>query len=289
MQKRRPCLAPPDLTLALALALAFAFRTMAVVMAAGPLQWQSVGHTGRRYRILALDGHGGSALFVARMLERLEVRRPTGLDHRAPSSRHCLCSIPTFATVSHLPPPLHQDAQPGLLDSFELIAATSGAAPVAILLGLGYRPSEILRVLSYELPTVLSQAPLPLGGNIGRWVRRWLYRPFSCRFTSAPRLALFQRLFGKAKLSDLHRHVLLTAFRIDPAYPLPEEMDSIPEGQGRRRSMGAAVHSNSWHPVIFSNLPRDCSGAGPDGSLSLVDAAMRATATPTYCPIYQVG
>jgi patatin-like phospholipase/acyl hydrolase len=174
------------------------------------------------------------------------------------------------------------------LDSFELIAATSGAVPVAILLGLGYRPSEILRVLSLELPSILAHVPLLYGGNVGRWVRRWLYRPLSCRFTSAPRLELFRRLFGSAKMCDLHRHVLITAFRVDPTFPLPEEIQTIPEDQGRRRSMGANVHRNSWHPVLFSNLPRDCSGAGPDGSLTLVDAAMRATATPTYCPVYQV-
>lgn len=216
--------------------------------------WASAGHAGRRYRILALDAHGGAVMFVVRMLVRLEA------------------------------------ASPGIVSQFELVAATSSAAPVALLLGLGYTPVEIEALLLVGIPPLLADAgPQGAVGGGVRWMRRWLWRPLHCRFTSAPRLSLFQTLFGNATMADLHRHVLITAFRVDPALQLPEEA-TMPMGpKGRRDSMGVSDRPGRWRPVVFSNLPTDSAGVPPDSALTLVDAAMRATATPTYCPIYQVG
>ena len=50
----------------------------------------------------------------------------------------------------------------------------------------------------------------------------------------------------------------------------------------------------SWGPVILTNLPVPGAPRGDpawaeDGEVSLFDAAMRATATPTFLPVHQVG
>lgn len=42
--------------------------------------WKTIGHRGRNFRILALDGHGASSLFVARVLARLDATIPNFLD-----------------------------------------------------------------------------------------------------------------------------------------------------------------------------------------------------------------
>ena len=49
---------------------------------AGPDEklWPTIGHKGRNFRILALDGHGASAIFVAQALARIEQMCPHYLD-----------------------------------------------------------------------------------------------------------------------------------------------------------------------------------------------------------------
>jgi patatin-like phospholipase/acyl hydrolase len=65
--------------------------------------------TPTRFQILALDGGGAKALFTAHLLARLE-----------------------------------QDLDISIRDSFDLIAGTSAGGIIALALGAGLRPSEIV-------------------------------------------------------------------------------------------------------------------------------------------------
>lgn len=180
---------------------------------------------------------------------------------------------------------------------FELIAATSGASVVALLLGLNYTPAQIVAILEEDLPNLTSDE----GNNSSsarRWARRFFYLPFHSRYSAAPRLRFMRRCFGSSKtMADLRRYVAITAFRVDPFYVLPEDRMSgmappAPLGTVRKRNtLLSGPRIACWGPVLFSNMP---SGPEPNAPLdtttaTLVDIAMRATATPVYYPVYQVG
>lgn len=165
------------------------------------------------------------------------------------------------------------------------------------MLAMGYTPSQIVRILEEELPRITTEGWSHSSSAL-RWARRFFWMPFRSRFSSGPRLDFLRRCFGNKTMADLRRYIIVTAFRVDPAYVLPEDIISggpvtpLATCSGTMRHRGSIVSGprvSCWGPVLFTNLPASHSSQEPaDGPALLVDVAMRATATPIYFPVYQV-
>eukprot|EP00049_Salpingoeca_infusionum_P004731 m.82933 g.82933 ORF g.82933 m.82933 type:complete len:462 (-) comp12705_c0_seq4:808-2193(-) len=216
-----------------------------------------LGMSHRKFRILSLDGQGASMMYVGRVLQRLE----------AVTSEH-------------------------FVDHFELIAGTSGGAVTALLLGCGYSVDGIVELYRRYLPSVLSATGID-------WRAYW---PFRSRFGERRRRKMFERFFGDRKLKDMRIFVMVTAFNMRGITPTSQHT-STSANASEKASAGldqttkepdkeSSCHFHEetqhdcdmcgrWHPEVFSNLPDDESR-----ELSLVEVAMRVTASPSYLPIH---
>jgi patatin-like phospholipase/acyl hydrolase len=109
-----------------------------------------------RFQILALDGGGSRGLFTAALLAAVE-----------------------------------EDLHVSISDHFDLIAGTSTGGIIAIALGLGLRPRQIVDFYVKHSPVVFSN-PLWL-----RSVQQWFFRKYSHNALEAALKETFQdRLFG---------------------------------------------------------------------------------------------
>jgi patatin-like phospholipase/acyl hydrolase len=169
---------------------------------------------------------------------------------------------------------------PSMLARIDLFAGTSSGAITALLLAYGYTPSEVVAIYRKELPELVSAFP--------SWLEWRLLWPFHARYSEDHKQAMLLKYLGRARLCDLARPVLVTAF----------DVEGQPERTARANPVVLAANAPGraseeplyhWEPALFSNLPAHSRLAQlQDSSLSLVEVAMRATASPSYFPIYQV-
>lgn len=113
----------------------------------------------RRFQILSLDGGGIRGLFSAAVLAAIE-----------------------------------EDLKTTVVGHFDLIAGTSTGGIIALALGLGLSPADIVRFYEQEGPRIFSN---PLGL---RWLRQWMAPKYpAARLERALRAVLRDRLFGESQ------------------------------------------------------------------------------------------
>lgn len=132
---------------------------------------EAAGTPPDRFQILALDGGGAKALFTAHVLARLE-----------------------------------RDLGVSISDSFDLVAGTSAGGIVALALGAGLAPSEIVTQFKSLVETVFPSAR-----------RRWWHRPRQLTSpiydADALRTAL-EGVLGANKLGDSAKRLVIPAWDV---------------------------------------------------------------------------
>ena len=167
-----------------------------------------------RFQILALDGGGVKALFTAHVLARLE-----------------------------------DDLGVRIRDSFDLIAGTSAGGIIALALGAGLRPREIVR--HYQ-----QLAAMVFPGNR----RRWWRLPVRLRRPTYPQRPLrdaLHQVFGDRRLGDSDRRLVIPAWDVQC-------------GQ-------VHLFKTPHHPRLTR-----------DWKIHMVDVALATTAAPTFLPAARV-
>ncbi|HMQ30201.1 MAG TPA: CBASS cGAMP-activated phospholipase [Chloroflexaceae bacterium] len=123
----------------------------------------------KRFQILSLDGGGIKGLFSAAVLAALE-----------------------------------EDLNIQVVDHFDLIAGTSTGGLIAIGLGLGLRPREIVEFYLREGPAVF---PRRLGlASLQHWLRR--------KFSSAPLETALKRCFRDRRFGDSKKRLLIPSYNL---------------------------------------------------------------------------
>ena len=166
------------------------------------------------FQILALDGGGAKALFTAHILARLE-----------------------------------EDLGVSISDSFDLIAGTSAGGIVALALGTGLAPSEIVTYFKSLVETVFPSAR-----------RRWWYRPRQLTSpiydADALRTSL-EGVLGETKLGDSAKRLVIPTWDVQ----------------------AGAVHI--FKTPHHRRLKRDW-------RIPMVDVALATSAAPVYFPAARV-
>lgn len=163
-----------------------------------------------RFQILALDGGGAKALFTAHLLAHLE-----------------------------------EDLDVRVVDSFDLIAGTSAGGIIALALGAGLRPAEIVDRYEQLATTVFSP-------KRRRW-RRGLARLTSPTYEASTLRRSVADVLGDRLLGDSHKRLIV------PSWDLHR----------------GAVH-------VFKTPHHDC--LRRDWKVPMVDVAMATSAAPAFLP-----
>jgi patatin-like phospholipase/acyl hydrolase len=122
-----------------------------------------------RFQILSLDGGGIKGLFSAAVLAAIE-----------------------------------EDLDVHIVDHFDLIAGTSTGGIIAIALGLGLRPREIVEFYLREGPAVFSK-------RFGwKSLQHWVYRKFS----SVPIETALKRYFKEKRFGDSKKRLVIPSYNI---------------------------------------------------------------------------
>ncbi|TWH44419.1 CBASS cGAMP-activated phospholipase [Rhodococcus rhodochrous] len=168
----------------------------------------------RRFQVLALDGGGAKALFTAHVLARLEA-----------------------------------DLGVRVADSFDLIAGTSAGGIIALGLGAGMRPAEIV-----DHYTVLTQKVFPRSRQ-SRW--RYLPRAWGPAYSGDVLRQVLGEVFGPRRLGDSVKRLVIPSW-------------DVQRGE---------VHI--FKTPHHTRLRRDW-------QIAMVDVAMATTAAPTFFPAASV-
>ena len=133
--------------------------------------WCLGEHQASCYQILALDGGGARAVFTAAFLAALE--ETSGIR---------------------------------LADCFDLVAGTSAGGLIALALGAGYKPSEILAFFKDRAPEIF-----PLTSGLARALRipRWIARS---KYESETLKGCLQEYFGDRRLGQSALRLVIPAF-----------------------------------------------------------------------------
>jgi patatin-like phospholipase/acyl hydrolase len=128
------------------------------------------GASPKRFQILSLDGGGIKGLFSAAVLANIE-----------------------------------EDLGVRTADHFDLIAGTSTGGIIALGLGLGLRPREIVRFYVEEGPAIFRQ------------VRWWTSLSWSWRrkYPQEPLKQALQRCFGEKRLCDSTKRIVVPSYNLD--------------------------------------------------------------------------
>jgi patatin-like phospholipase/acyl hydrolase len=167
-----------------------------------------------RFQILALDGGGVKALFTAHVLARLE-----------------------------------DDLGVCIRDGFDLIAGTSAGGIIALALGAGLRPADIVQHYQQLAATVFPASR-----------RRWWRLPARLSrptYSHQPLRDALQEVFGDRRLGDSDRRLVIPAWDV----------------QCGRVHLFKTPH----HPRLTR-----------DWKLPMVDVALATTAAPTFLPAARV-
>jgi len=168
----------------------------------------------RRFQILALDGGGAKALFTAHVLARLE-----------------------------------EDLRVNLTDAFDLIAGTSAGGIVALGLGAGLPPSELVTHYEELVQTVFPRARRRPWRRIRQWTAP-LYDAASLR-------AVLTEVLGARNLADSSKRLVVPAWDV---------------------ARGSVHVFKTPH---HERLKRDW-------RVPMVDVAMATSAAPTFFPAARV-
>ncbi len=122
-----------------------------------------------RFQILSLDGGGIKGLFSAALLAAIE-----------------------------------EDLNTNIIDHFDLITGTSTGGIIAIALGLGLKPREIVEFYIREGPKIF---PYWYGWKS---IQSWFYRKFS----SKPLISALQGCFKDKRLGDSQRRLVIPAYNL---------------------------------------------------------------------------
>jgi uncharacterized protein len=167
-----------------------------------------------RFQILALDGGGVKALFTAHVLARLE-----------------------------------DDLGVCIRDGFDLIAGTSAGGIIALALGSGLRPADIVQHYQQLAATVFPANR-----------RRWWRLPARLRRPTYPQQPLrdaLHQVFGDRRLGDSDRRLVIPAWDVQC-------------GQ-------VHLFKTPHHPRLTR-----------DWKIAMVDVALATTAAPTFLPAARV-
>jgi len=140
----------------------------------------------------------------------------------------------------------------GWLERADLLAGTSTGALIALLLAKGLGLEEILALYHDTSRDIFDDSWLDNVKDVGTLL--------GAQYHSDGLKRHLQRMLGKARLRDLKKRVLITAFDLDNEDPRPE----------RRR----------WKPKLFHNFP----GADSDGATLAWKVGLYTCAAPTYFP-----
>jgi uncharacterized protein len=125
--------------------------------------------TNNRFQILALDGGGIKGLFSAAVLTKLE-----------------------------------EKLQTRMVDHFDLITGTSTGGLIALGLGLGLSPNELVQFYVNKGSTIFRNS---LGW---RWCQHWLRR----KYPQSPLKKSLMECFGDKRLSDSKKRLIIPAYNI---------------------------------------------------------------------------
>jgi patatin-like phospholipase/acyl hydrolase len=147
------------------------------------------------------------------------------------------------------------DAEKGLagwLGRADLIAGTSTGGLIALALARGASLADIRALYEVHGAAIFDDSWLDDVKDLGNIV--------GAQYHSRKLQAQLQRLLGGARLRDLGKRVLITAFDLDNEDPRPDH----------RR----------WKPKLFHNFP----GPDSDGAALAWKVGLYTTAAPTYFP-----
>lgn len=140
----------------------------------------------------------------------------------------------------------------GWLERADLLAGTSTGALIALLLARGLGLEEILSLYHDTSRDIFDDSWLDNVKDVGTLL--------GAQYHSDGLKRHLQRMLGKARLRDLKKRVLITAFDLDNEHPRPE----------KRR----------WKPKLFHNFP----GPDSDGAMLAWKVGLYTCAAPTYFP-----
>lgn len=141
---------------------------------------------------------------------------------------------------------------PGWLDQVDLFAGTSTGGILALGLAKGLTPAE-LRAFYYDKGQAIFQDST--WDNV-----RDLGRLVGAEYDNANLRRELEITFGRTRLQDLKRRVVVATFDLDNEARQPEP--------------------RCWKPKFFHNFP----GPDTDGRRRVVDVALYTSAAPTYFP-----
>jgi len=140
----------------------------------------------------------------------------------------------------------------GWLERADLMAGTSTGGLIALALARDLGLPAIRALYEHKAEAIFDDSWLDNVKNLGSIL--------GAQYSTGNLKRELQRLFGKSRLRDLRKRVLVTAFDLDNEDPKPE----------RRR----------WKPKLFHNFP----GADSDGAMRAWQVGLYTSAAPTYFP-----
>ena len=156
-------------------------------------------------------------------------------------------------------------AHPALMAEVDVICGTSTGGLLALMLADGYTPQQIKNIYWYHLAQVFTTTP----------ARR--YSPFCATYSKDVLAQVVELYCGGRLLGDLHKHVIITSFRLAPPVTPPGDADA-----------GGAALRARWQPAVFSNIPQTVRGSDrPNLDMSVIRAALRTSAAPTLFPLHE--
>ncbi len=147
------------------------------------------------------------------------------------------------------------EARPGLLGATHLLAGTSSGGLIALGLAAGKPPEDLVALYLNQAQRIFDDSFWDDLRDLGNAV--------GADYDSRKFKRLLHREFGRRRLQDLHKRVLVPCFALD-----------APATRKRPRS---------WKPKFFHNFP----GRDSDGSARVVDVALATSAAPAYFPSYR--
>ncbi len=147
-----------------------------------------------------------------------------------------------------------ENGYPGFLSQIDLIAGTSTGGLLALGLAAGKSPHEARKL--YE-----NCGKKVFADNLWDEIRD-LGTLIGADYSLEPLREVLQDQFGRMRLDDLGKKVLISAF----------DLDNKAYGDGNVRS---------WKPKFFHNFPGD----DTDGERLAVDVGLYTSAAPTYFPV----
>lgn len=140
----------------------------------------------------------------------------------------------------------------GWLERAHLLAGTSTGALIALCLAKGLGLEEILALYHDTSRDIFDDSWLDNVKDVGTLL--------GAQYRSDGLQRHLQRMLGKARLRDLRKRVLISAFDLDNEHAKPEQ----------RR----------WKPKLFHNFP----GVDSDGAMLAWKVGLYTCAAPTYFP-----